>query len=208
MKIGILDIGVGNIGSIKNMLTKIGVSYEILRETKSFNCVSKLILPGVGSFDSGMKKLCNSHFFDKLNDVVLNQNMPILGICLGMQLMTRGSEEGDLEGLGWIDADVVRFSPKKEENLKVPHMGWNYVRNCKVSGIIDTSREKQKFYFVHSYHVVCDDYNDVLLETDYGSVVFHSAFIHKNFIGCQFHPEKSHRYGMNLLKAFAANFED
>ncbi|MBK8892440.1 MAG: imidazole glycerol phosphate synthase subunit HisH [Dechloromonas sp.] len=199
--LAIVDYGVGNLGSIRNMFKKIGVPAEIVTEPDQLAGADKIVLPGVGAFDAGMRSLERSGMRPALVEYVHSRGVPILGICLGMQLMTRSSEEGVSPGLGWIDADAMLIRPENPD-LKVPHMGWNLVRATKSDPLIDTLPEEARFYFVHSYQVRCNDLRDVLLETTYGEG-FHSAFRSGNIWGVQFHPEKSHKFGMALLRNFA-----
>ena len=201
-KITIVDYGVGNIGSIQNMLKKIGTPSVATSSAEEISQASKLILPGVGSFDSGMDTLVRSGRVAALNRKVLEEGTPVLGLCLGMQLMTRGSQEGKLPGLGWVDADTLKFDATATPGLKVPHMGWNLVAPAKPSPILKGYLPDTRFYFVHSYYVRCKDDTDPLLKSAYAGISFDAAFQHKNLIGVQFHPEKSHRFGMWLLKNF------
>ena len=196
----IVDYGVGNVGSIANMLRKAGAPVKIGQTSEELAGASKLILPGVGAFDNGISNLRARGFVPTLNELVLERNVPILGICLGMHLFARRSEEGQEEGLGWIDADVVRFHFGVESaRLKVPHMGWNSVSvsNGEPSIVPLPSR----FYFVHAYHLACRDDADVEGRTTYG-YEFASVVRRDNIHGVQFHPEKSLRFGMELLKRF------
>jgi glutamine amidotransferase len=206
MTIAIVDYGVGNLGSIKNMLTKLGAASLITADASEIVSASKLILPGVGSFDSGMDNLNNSGLRTALDVAVLQRRIPTLGICLGMQMMTFGSEEGSSPGLGWIPANTVRFAPSQNEIMKVPHMGWRTINKVKESKIIDLLDDDARFYFVHSYHVQCQDAKDILFSAQYGSVEFDAAFERENILGFQFHPEKSHRFGMSLFKAFLERY--
>lgn len=206
MTMTIADYGVGNLGSIQNMLKRLGVITEIATEASAIKRASKIILPGVGSFDEGMKRLNESGLRPALDKAVLVDKVPVVGICLGMQMMTDGSLEGVLPGLGWVRAKTVRFLPEPNEPLKIPNMGWNVVRKAKESSVLEFLEDDARFYFVHSYHVICYNREDVLLDAQYGTVRFDAAFEHKNIIGFQFHPEKSHRFGLNLLKAFSENF--
>ena len=198
----IVDYKMGNLGSILNMLKKIGVQAIVSSLPEDILQADKLILPGVGAFDNGMANLKESSLLSVLNEKVLAKKTPILGICLGMQLLTRRSAEGRLEGLGWVEADTVRFRFGKEEStLKVPHMGWNTVR-FKPGSILSSGLENEaRFYFVHSFHVVCDREENVAGKTFYG-YEFSSAIQNGNIMGVQFHPEKSHKYGLRLLKNF------
>ncbi len=191
----------GNLGSILNMLRKIGAKAVISADPKEIEHADKIILPGVGAFDHGISSLKKSLFYSELEESVMVKKKPILGICLGMQLFGRGSEEGVLPGLGWVDIDFVRFQFDKSSNLKVPHMGWNYVSIKKESHLFADMPEKSRFYFVHSYYAVPLKPSDILTETVYGDN-FVSGFEHRNIYGVQFHPEKSHRFGMQLLQNF------
>jgi imidazole glycerol-phosphate synthase subunit HisH len=199
--IAIVDYGMGNLGSIQNMLKKIGAEAVIASDAATISRASKLILPGVGAFDAGMDSLHRSGLLPALQDRVRSAGVPTLGICLGMQLMTRSSSEGERHGLGWIDATTLRFAPA-DASLKVPHMGWNVARPVRTDALVKALPDEARFYFVHSYYVVCDRPDDVLLVTRHGNE-FHSGFRHGNVIGVQFHPEKSHRFGMHLLRNFA-----
>lgn len=197
----IIDYQMGNIGSIINMLKKIGYEAKISNNIDEINNADKLILPGVGSFDNGMKNLKEFDLIDILNKKVLEDKTPIIGICLGMQLITNRSEEGNLPGLGWIDAETVKFKFGEEnEKLKIPHMGWNTVIPQNNSNLFN-GLEEPRFYFVHSYHVVCKNNVDIIGKTNYGHN-FNSVINKDNIYGAQFHPEKSHKYGMLLLKNF------
>ena len=198
----IVDYKMGNLGSILNMLKKIGAPAMASSLPEDILQADKLILPGVGAFDNGMTNLKESGLLSVLNEKVLAKKTPILGICLGMQLLTRRSAEGRLEGLGWIGADTVRFKFDREEStLKIPHMGWNTVM-FKPGSILSSGLESEaRFYFVHSFHVVCDREENVAGKTFYG-YEFSSAIQNGNIMGVQFHPEKSHKYGLGLLKNF------
>lgn len=198
----IIDYGMGNLGSIKNMLKKIDVESEITSDISKIKQATKLILPGVGAFDNGMANIKKMGLLPVLNDLILKKKVPVLGICLGMQLMTRKSEEGILPGLGWIEADTKRFVFPAEINLKIPHMGWNNIKIIKKEPISKNLNNSSRFYFVHSYHAVCDNEKDTLFQTNYG-YDFTCAFSKDNIIGVQFHPEKSHKFGMELLRNFS-----
>ncbi len=198
----IIDYRMGNLGSILNMLKKVGAAAVISADPSVIGEATKLILPGVGAFDNGMKSLQEQGLVPALEEAVMRRKVPILGICLGMQLMTKDSEEGKLPGLGWIDAKTVRFHHDPSEDLKVPHMGWNTVTVRKESSLFRDMFPEPRFYFVHSYHAVCQDPGDVLTMTRYG-YEFVSAFQRNNIMGVQYHPEKSHTFGMRLLKNFA-----
>jgi imidazole glycerol-phosphate synthase subunit HisH len=198
----IIDYGVGNLGSIRNMLKKVGADAVVSSDPDTIEKAQKLILPGVGAFDSGIRSLRESGLVDLLATRVIGERIPILGFCLGMQLFTRGSEEGELEGLGWLKARTVRFRiGSKERGLKVPHMGWNYVQPRREDPLLEGLPADSRFYFVHTYHLVCEEDFDVLATTSYG-YEFPSLIRRGNIIGAQFHPEKSHRFGMQLLRNF------
>ena len=200
----IIDYGMGNLGSILNMLKKIGADAKISSELSDVISAYKLILPGVGAFDEGMRKLMESELLQALNKKILEEKCPVLGICLGMQLLTRCSEEGGLAGLGWIDAETRRFKFDEEEtaHLKIPHMGWNEVNPTGDSRLFFGFEQLPRFYFVHSYHVCCKNREDILATSFYG-YEFTAAVGKENIMGTQFHPEKSHHYGMHLLRNFA-----
>jgi glutamine amidotransferase len=198
----IVDYGMGNLGSIANMLNKIGAKNSISSDTSVIEKADKLILSGVGSFSSGMKNLSESGLISLLNNIALHDRKPILGLCLGMQLFTKHSEEGDVPGLGWIDAKTVRFRfEEKNAHLKIPHMGWNTIVPCNSHPLFDNMDAEPRYYFVHSYHVVCSDPTNILAYSCYG-YDFAAMIIKENVVGAQFHPEKSHKYGMRLLKNF------
>jgi glutamine amidotransferase len=197
----VVDYNMGNLGSILNMLKRIGADAQVTADPKRIESADKLILPGVGAFDAGMQNLERSGLIPLLGTRVLQERVPTLGICLGMHLMTRGSTEGRRPGLGWVDAETVRFESTNGA-LKVPHMGWNRVIPGQPSALSDELPNEPRFYFVHSYYVRCRDPGDVLFTTPYG-VTFHSGSQHGNVLGVQFHPEKSHKFGMALLRNFA-----
>ena len=190
----------GNLGSIENMLKKIGVDSEITNDIKVIVKAKKIILPGVGSFDRAMENLKNLKLINVLNEKALNEKIPFLGICLGMQLLGKGSTEGILPGLGWIEANVKKFDVDKA--LKVPHMGWNYTIQQKESSLFLNMYSNPRFYHVHSYYFLCDNNDDILTTTNYG-LEFTSSVNRGNIYGVQFHPEKSHKFGMKLLENFA-----
>lgn len=201
--ITIVDYGMGNTGSISNMLKYIGIDSEITCEASRIDKAEKLILPGVGAFDMAMKKLEDACLLPLLHKKAIEDKIPVLGICLGMQLMTNGSEEGEKKGLGWIQADTIKFLADKSANFRVPHMGWNMVHPHQSHVLFTGFENVPRFYFVHSYYVKAYNDANVLASTRYGND-FHSVITNgQNITGVQFHPEKSHRYGMKLLKAFA-----
>lgn len=198
--ITIVNYGLGNLGSIVNMFKRIGISCQVSNRIEEIEQASKILLPGVGAFDVAMNMIRSNSMVETLNKKALVDKIPVLGICLGMQLLTRGSEEGKLPGLGWINADTRRF-PKSSE-LKVPHMGWNVVTPAESSLLTQNLSDQSRFYFVHSYYVHVDDERNSILKCRYG-VFFDAAIQKDNIYGAQFHPEKSHRFGMQLLKNFA-----
>ena len=201
--IAIIDYGLGNLGSIKNMLTRIGAYAIVTSSQEIIEAADKLILPGVGSFDNAMRNLEHLGVIPILNTMVLEKRKPILGICLGMQLFSKRSEEGSIPGLGWINAETIKFRFEGDTSrLRIPHMGWNTVKVKQYSPIFENLFEESRFYFVHSYHVSCNEEANVLATSCYG-ITFHSAVIKENIIGTQFHPEKSHKFGMKLLQKFA-----
>jgi glutamine amidotransferase len=194
----IVDYGMGNLGSIKNMIKKIGHECKISQDPDVILNATKLILPGVGSFDQGMANLQSLNLIGPLTQKVIEDKIPTMGICLGMQLLTQKSEEGVRPGLGWIEAEVIKF---EDLELKVPHMGWNVAKPEKESLLFSNDGTEQRFYFVHSFRVICKNEEDVLTATQYGNK-FVSSFSRDNIYGVQYHPEKSHLFGMNLLKRF------
>ncbi|MBL1410345.1 imidazole glycerol phosphate synthase subunit HisH [Sphingobacterium faecale] len=202
----IFDYGVGNLASIANMLKKVGVKSKISNDEKDLVEADKIILPGVGSFEYGIKKLRSLSSFPRLEHEVIVNKKPLLGICLGAQLLFEESEEGGIEGLSWIKGNVVRFEESKlVNNEKVPHMGWNYVTALKDSKLLNGLGDKARFYFVHSYHFKVFNLNDSLLLTEYG-YEFVAAVEKDNIMGVQFHPEKSHKFGLKLLHNFVKNY--
>jgi glutamine amidotransferase len=200
MKIIVVDYGMGNLGSILNMLKKIGVSdTKVSSNPKDIEHADKLILPGVGAFDTGMQRLRETGLIGLLNEKVLKAKTPTLGICLGMQLLTKASEEGELSGLGWIDAETIRF--RFDQKKTGPHMGWNTVKVQREGTLFKDMYAEPRFYFVHSFHVVSHNLEDVLATTEYG-YDFVSVIQHGHIMAAQFHPEKSHKFGMKLYKNF------
>ena len=204
----IIDYGVGNIGSIANMLKKVGSDSIITSDPEEIKKAQKIILCGIGAFDDGMTKLENMNIVEVLRQKVLEEKVPVMGICLGMQLFTNGSEEGSLPGLGFINGYTKRFDfsgLNNEKKLRIPHMGWNTAKAVKPSRLFENMFEDPRFYFVHSYYVALEDKQDELLQTTYGHS-FTSAFEKENIVAVQFHPEKSHKYGMKLYENFVKNY--
>lgn len=202
--IAIVNFGLGNLGSIQNMLKRIGADSMITSNIEEIKKAKKIILPGVGAFDTGMKNLKDFGLLETLNERVIIEKVPVLGICLGMQLLADGSEEGANTGLGWIKGYCKRFNFGKSSDLKVPHMGWNKISINKQTRLVDEI-EDQRYYFVHSYYVSCDNYEDNLAECTYG-IKFTCAVEKDNILGVQFHPEKSHKFGMHLLQNFIEKY--
>jgi glutamine amidotransferase len=199
----IVDYGVGNLASISNMFKKIGVPSLISSKEEDILNADKLLLPGVGAFDTCAQQMADSGLVDCLGKKVIDEGTPVLGICVGMQMLMRESEEGKLKGLGWLPGKVIKFRQERlQEGMKVPHIGWADVRVVKPSPLFDNMHEEPRFYFVHSFHVEPDNEQDVLLVSDYG-YSFAAAVQHGNITGVQFHPEKSHKFGMRLLENFA-----
>ncbi|MEK9628590.1 MAG: imidazole glycerol phosphate synthase subunit HisH [Nitrospinota bacterium] len=199
--ITIVDYGMGNLGSIKNMFKRIGVPSIVTDDLETISNAKKLVLPGVGDFDHAMKKINGNGLRNLLDRKALQERIPILGICLGMQLLTRSSEEGQLPGLGWIKAAASRFP--KISDLKVPHMGWNLVSPVRESAICNNLPDETRFYFVHSFYVHVENEEDSILKAHYG-INFDAAIQHGNIFGAQFHPEKSHKFGKQFLTNFAS----
>ena len=202
-KIAIVNYGVGNHNSIKNMIKKIGSDSLITSDVGEIEKAEKLIFPGVGSFDSGMEAIENSGLLEILNYKALIEKTPILGICLGMQLMTLKSEEGEKKGLSWVKATTEKFSFPNLD-IKVPHMGWNTVNFSKKSALLEGIKDA-RFYFIHSYYVKCLEEQDILCTTHHGNS-FVSAFEKGNLLGVQFHPEKSHIFGKSIIKNFIEKY--
>ena len=199
-KIVIIDYGMGNIRSILNKINRAGYEAQVSYEYETIKNSNKIILPGVGHFANGMKKLRERNLIDILNEKVLDNKTPILGICLGMQLFTRFSEEGNSQGLGWLDAETIKFILTDIKH-KVPHMGWNSIEQKKESSLLKDIPDSRYYYFVHSYHVKCHNNDDVLTTSKYG-YEFVSSVQKDNIFGTQFHPEKSHEWGEKLLNNF------
>lgn len=198
--VGIINYGLGNLGSIKNMLKVIGEKSVISSDPSVLDICDRYILPGVGAFDAGMTKLNELRLVDYIKNVAENEKKPLLGICLGMQLLGRKSEEGKLSGLNLISFDNIKFR-LDDTDLRVPHMGWDIVDFNQDSPLLKNLEGTQRYYFVHSYHAQCDLDENVLMTCEYG-YKFAASVIKDNIMGVQFHPEKSHDFGMALLRNF------
>jgi glutamine amidotransferase len=201
--LAIINYGLGNLTSIRNMCSRIGVEAEITADAGLIESADRLILPGVGHFKKGMENLRESGLKTLLDRLVLEQKKPILGICLGAQLMTGHSEEGDTDGLGWVDADTIRFREAGLNGLKVPHMGWREIGITADNPLWTALPEEPRFYFVHSYHFQFRQPAEVTATALYG-YEFACAFRKGNIFGTQFHPEKSHKFGMKVLENFSS----
>lgn len=199
--VGIINYGLGNLGSIQNMLKVLGEKSLITDNIKELDKCDRYILPGVGAFDAGMSKLNESGHFEYIKEKALPERKPILDICLGMQLLGRKSEEGELPGLSLIPFDNIKFRIDTEI-LKVPHMGWDIVELKQKHPLVCGLEGTQRYYFVHSYHAKCDNEENVLMTCDYG-YEFAASVVKDNIMGVQSHPEKSHDFGMALLRNFA-----
>ena len=199
--ISVLDYGLGNSGSVIRMIESAGGRAQRIATPDEVLMSKILVIPGVGAFDQGMSQLDCRLLLPALNTMAFNRRIPILGICLGMQLMCLKSEEGKLPGLGWINAEVKRLGDPKITGLRVPHIGWNTLRVVRNNPLLSAESQIERFYFVHSFKVCCNDQEDVISLTNYGQE-FVSAFQRGNLFGVQFHPEKSHRFGFGLIKRF------
>ncbi len=202
-KITIIDYGVGNLGSIQNMLKYINVDFDMAFDHRDIKAADKVLLPGVGAFDAAIDTLHEKNLVDSLNEFVTIKKKPLLGICLGMQLLTNQSEEGKKKGFGWIEGEATKFNfGDNPDKLKVPHMGWNFIQPQYDNPLLAEMDETYRFYFVHSYFVSCQKKDNVLATTHFGHD-FASIINKDNVFGAQFHPEKSHKFGMKLLNNFA-----
>jgi len=201
--ITIIDYGVGNINAFLNIYKQLNIPATTAKTVAELSGASKLILPGVGHFDYAMQRFTDSGMKDKVDELVVNQKVPVVGVCVGMQMMAKGSDEGSLPGLGWIDAHVHKFDASQvSAKLPLPHMGWNDIQIVKNTPLLKDLETDPRYYFLHSYYFKCNNQNDSIAETKYG-INFTSAVNHDNIFGAQFHPEKSHHFGIQLLKNFA-----
>jgi glutamine amidotransferase len=201
----IVDYGVGNLNSIQNMLKKAGVEGKISNKTEEIARASKILLPGMGAFDNCMEKLDESGLRQVVEQKAIREKVPVLGICVGLQMFMENSEEGRLPGLAWIKGSTVKFKPEKMQgNQKIPNMGWHEIQAKKPSRLLQ-NLEDSRFYFAHSYYVQPEEITDILLTAEYGYEIT-VGIERENLVGVQFHPEKSHRFGMQLLKNFGENY--
>jgi glutamine amidotransferase len=201
--IALIDYGVGNIRAFTNIYKKLDIPVKIAKSVEDLEGVNKLILPGVGAFDHAMEQLERSGMRNRLDELVLGNRIPVVGICVGMQMLAKSSDEGVLPGLGWVDASVKKFDESKiQYATHLPHMGWNDVKSIKKNPILNGLEKDAKFYFLHSYYFHCNDTSNAIATTDYG-IEFSCAVNKDNIYGVQFHPEKSHEYGIQLLNNFA-----
>lgn len=201
--ITIIDYGVGNISAFQNVYKRLDIPTKIAKSVEDLHEAEKLILPGVGAFDYAMAQLNDSGMRERLDELVLIQKVPVIGICVGMQMMGHQSDEGHLEGLKWLDATIRKFDESTiHQRTKLPHMGWNDVYPKNNHPLFEGLEQDALFYFLHSYYFECHNKEDILAQSEYG-LLFTSAAHHENIFGIQFHPEKSHQYGEQLLHNFA-----
>lgn len=199
--ISILDYGCGNLGSVARMIQKLGAPVEIIKTPQEVERAQKLIIPGVGAFDEAIAALKRLNLDGSIVSVATHKKIPVLGICLGMQLLFERSEEGALSGLGLISGNIIKLQSTPDKVLKIPHMGWNEINVSRINSLMTESQEIPRFYFVHTYHAICTDPSNVIATAEYGGVIT-AAVQKKNIFGVQFHPEKSHRFGMALMHRF------
>ena len=199
--IAIVDYGMGNLGSVQNMLRKLGADSVRTSDPSEIAQADRLVLAGIGGFDGAMERLEDAGLVPVLNERVIEKQVPVLGVCLGMQVMAKSSTEGTRPGLGWVDAEVIRFDFPEEERLPVPHMGWEVVTPTRKSPLFDQDGPEPRFYFSHAFHLVCHDPADVAATTTYG-YEFAAAIHRDNIVGTQFHPEKSHVFGLDVYRRF------
>ena len=198
--IGIINYGLGNVQSFINSFKVLGISAISISNRDQLKGIDRLILPGVGSFDSAIKKFNESGLRDDIEDLIFNNNLPIMGVCIGMQIMANSSSEGDLSGLGWIDGEVQIIDQKN--SLILPHMGWNEIKVEEENSKLFSNLLSKRFYFLHSYHFVTNQNSSKIAYVNYGEDIL-AAISKNNIYGCQFHPEKSHSAGLSVLKNFA-----
>lgn len=201
--ISIIDYGLGNIKAFYNIYKSLNINVEFVRTPEQLNSAEKIILPGVGAFDHAMELLIKSGMREKIDELVLVRKVPVLGICVGMQMLGYRSDEGKSEGLGWIDAEVKKFDIDYiKHKPQLPHMGWNDVYPTGNNPLFKELEMNSVFYFLHSYYFLCNNLEDIIATSEYG-MEFTCAVKHENIYGVQFHPEKSHHYGVQLLKNFS-----
>lgn len=201
--IGVIDYGLGNINAFLNIYKRLHIEAKPLQKVEDFDGVTKLILPGVGAFDHAMSTFNDSGMRERVEKMVFEEEVPIVGICVGMQILAKSSDEGVLPGLGWIDGVVKKFDESKIKFVtRLPHMGWNHVDVDLNSPIFKDFPPRSNFYFLHSYYFVCNNPQDSIAKSDYG-INFTCALNSNNIYGVQFHPEKSHNYGVKLLENFS-----
>lgn len=200
-RISIINYHMGNLQSVAKKIKQLGIDFEIISKPSDILKAEKIILPGVGHFGKAMENLKKLDLIEALNESVLENQIPVLGICLGMQLMAKTSEEGQVEGLGWFDAEVKKIQTLDSIKYKIPHTGWNTIQVSKESALMTEISSDSEFYFVHAYHVVCKNQIDILNTTIYDQQ-FVSAIERANIFGVQYHPEKSHSIGHKLMRNF------
>ena len=199
----IIDYGVGNINAFLNIFKQLNIAAKTATTIADLTEIDKLILPGVGHFDYAMQRFTDSGMRNRVDDLVKIEKKPILGVCVGMQMMAKKSTEGVLEGLGWIDAEVLKFDDaQRSTKLPLPHMGWNDVHPKNDNELFHELKKDARFYFLHSYYFKCNQPLTSIADSDYG-IQFSCAVNNDNVYGTQFHPEKSHHFGIQLLKNFA-----
>jgi glutamine amidotransferase len=200
--IRIVDYGLGNVRAFLNVYKSLGMPAAVARAEADLEDASRIVLPGVGSFDHAMELLQQSGMMTALTELAVTRGVPVLGVCVGMQILAQSSEEGRLNGLGWIKGSVRKFQAQSgAARLRLPHMGWNDVSPARPSRLFAGLEQDARFYFLHSYHFCCEDQENILAEADYGGR-FACAIQAANIYGVQFHPEKSHQFGMRLLRNF------
>jgi glutamine amidotransferase len=197
----IIDLGISNVASVSNMIRVAGIEFAVTRDPKVVEAAERLVIPGVGAFDEAMSRLEQARLLPVLHRRVLVDRVPVLGVCLGMQLLSQGSDEGTRPGLGWVRGRTRRFDLPMSDKLRIPHMGWNTVSQVRANDVL-RGQTPERYYFAHSYFVECDDRLDIIAQTSYG-VTFTSAVQRGHIWGVQFHPEKSHTIGMQVFKNFA-----